>query len=421
MKKPVNKILFISYYHDTRSRKEGEVYPVKLRVFHKTTRKQKLYSTKFDFNVADFRSIWETLKPREKYKAIRNEMQGLLLRAEEEAESLTPFTFESFERQLFSKRSETHNVFYWYDPIIQRFRDNQQYGTAGNYEMGCKSLKEFLSYHSFRKAEKLLFQEVTSDFLENYENWMRKHLNRSVTTVSMYLRTLRTVFNAAIDAGEIGKEIYPFGKRKYQVPAVRNVKKALSRDTLKTLHETVPENREEERAKDFFFFSYACNGINMKDIALLKFSNLKGDTLQFIRAKTERTAKADNKVTVVYLSEFTKGIIEKYASNDRNPDNYIFSILSNDNTPYENFRKVKNFTRSINQAIKKMAKAAGITENISTYSARHSFATNAIRNGASMEYVSNAMGHSTMKQTQTYFEGFEEETKRQITESLMNF
>ncbi|MBL0342686.1 MAG: site-specific integrase [Bacteroidetes bacterium] len=360
-----------------------------------------------------------TIKPVKSLKRIELRFRHFY-RAEEEAEALKIFTFEAFEKKLFSKSNESQNVFYWYNSIIQKLNENKQFGTANNYEISSNSIKEFFEHDKGKKPSKIAFHDFTPTLLEKYESWMKEHKS-SVTTVSIYLRTLRTIFNTAIDAEKLKRSYIHFGKRKYQIPASRNIKKALGKDILKSLFDASPRSNEEERAKDLFFFSYACNGMNTKDIAELKFENIKGDTLQFIRPKQPTLQKGNMKPTVIYLTDYTKSIIEKYSTKEQHPENYVFPFLSNSNTAFENFRKVKNLTTSINHSIKRLAKVAGITENISTYTARHSFATNAVRNGASMEFISEALNHSNMKTTQNYFAGFEEETKRGIAESLMNF
>jgi integrase/recombinase XerD len=360
MSKSANKVIFISLFHDTRRAKENGLYPVKLRVFFNTTRKQKLYSTKFEFSKKDFQSTWLTVKPREEFKDRRKEMQALVNLAESEAEALQPFTFELLEKKLFSKSSDSQSVFYWYDSTIQHLNNSKRFGSATNYDLSCKSIKKFIKFNTGNVPSKLEFNNLNVQFLEEYEAWMTKEEGKSITTVGIYLRALRAIFNAAIDAKEIDKEIYPFGKRKYQIPAARNIKKALSKETLKKLLEIPPLSYHEERAKDLFFFSYACNGINTKDILELKFENIKGDTLQFIRGKTAHTAKSNLKPTVIYLTDFTKGIINKYSKADHLMDDYIFPFLSKENSAYENYRKIKNFTSSINQIIKILAKGACI-------------------------------------------------------------
>jgi len=237
----------------------------------------------------------------------------------------------------------------------------------------------------------------------------------------MYLRALRTVFNTAIAEKEITNENYPFGKRMYQVPAVKSVKKALTKAELKTLMQAEAKTPEQIKARDFWFFSYICNGMNIKDIALLKYEDLQEGRIIFYRAKTINTAKNDLRPVVVHLTDYAKSIIEKYGNENKAPKQLIFSILNEQQTEKQKFTAVKNFTRFINQNLKKLAKDNNITAEISTYWARHSFATIAIRSGLSMEFVSDALNHSNMNTTQGYFAGFEDGNQKEVMESLMNF
>ena len=87
----------------------------------------------------------------------------------------------------------------------------------------------------------------------------------------------------------------------------------------------------------------------------------------------------------------------------------------------EKLRTNQNFTRFINQHIKKLAKNAGLTSDISTYWARHSFTSTAIRNGASLELIQESLGHKDMKTTMNYWGGFDDAAKRGISEKLMDF
>ncbi len=210
-------------------------------------------------------------------------------------------------------------------------------------------------------------------------------------------------------------------RRKIRKPNGDNVKKALSKTQLKTLFEATPSTPEQEKAKDFWFFSFACNGMNIKDIALLKWENYKGDKLVFYRAKTIRTTKKNPKLTTVYLTDFAIKIIEKYSNEIRTPKGLIFQIISDELSKEQQYSTIKNFTRFLNQNFKTFAVSAGLNESISSYWARHSFATSAIRNGASMEFVSEALSHSNIKTTQGYFAGFEDESKREFMNTIMDF
>ncbi len=406
---------------DDRRPKKNGLYPVKLRVYSAKLQKAKLYSTKFDLNTKDFKSIWETSKPRNEYKEIRNEIQAIELRARDICKTLTPFSFTHFEKKYLRNNGDGGNIIYQYNQIVNRLKSNNSFSTASNYEMSIKSLKDFILHTKGKEALKIPLADITPDWLQKYESYMINHLKRSRTTVSMYLRALRTVFNTAIADKEIDAEIYPFGKNKYQPPTVRNVKKALSQNHLKQLFDTKPKIPEQAKAKDFWFFSYACNGMNIKDIALLKYENIQDDKIIFYRAKTINTSKTDLKPVTVYLNDFSNTIIKKYGNKNTDKSEYIFPIISDKETEIIKHNKIKNFTKFINQNLKKLAIIEGITGDISTYWARHSFATNSIRKGASMEFVMEALSHNNMKTTVGYFAGFEDEDKKEFMRKLMDF
>jgi len=413
---------FISLVLDKRRIKGNGKFPVKLRMFTPTPRTQKLYPTIFEFTEKEFKSIWETTKPREEHKEIRRQLQLIENNAIDKAKELSPFTFEQFEKKIFRKQGEGENIFYHYSVLIEDLKKQGQIGTANTYELSLKSIKEYLIYLNGKEPVKLLFINITSKWLNGYESFMTTgEKKRSLTTVSMYLRVLRTIFNKAIQEKEIDIEIYPFGKRKYQIPAVRKVKKSLDKENLKVLFNATPQTIEQEKAKDFWFFSYACNGMNIKDIALLKYKDLNENKITYFRAKTIKTAKADLKPIVIYLNDYALQIIEKYGNKNQQPNQLIFDIINEVQNIEEQQRKIKNFTKFINQNLKKLAEKNNITGEISTYWARHSFATNAIRSGASMEFVSEALNHSNLKVTQGYFSGFEDNAKKEFMQNLMNF
>lgn len=417
----MEKEYFISMFLDTRRPKTNGKYPVKLRVFTPNPRRQKLYKTKFEFTEKDFKSIWETLKPREEHKESRNEIKAVELRAEDVAKTISPFSISQFEKKYLRNNGDGANIIYHYRQIINKLKSNNSYSTASNYELSLKSLKGFILHTSGKEPLRIPFADITPDWLQKYETDMINRLERSRTTVSMYVRALRTVFNTAIAEKEIDSEIYPFGKNKYQPPTQRNVKKALSQIHLKQLFDANPQTLEQVKAKDFWFFSYACNGMNIKDIALLKYENIQDDKIIFYRAKTINTSKNDLRPVTVYLNEFSKSIIKKYGNKNTKKGEYIFPIISDKETEIINHNKIKNFTKFINQNLKKLALIEGITGDISTYWARHSFATNSIRNGASMEFVMEALSHNNMKTTIGYFAGFEDKDKKEFMQKLMDF
>lgn len=414
---------FISIYLDTRRAKKSGKYPVKLRIFTSQPRKQKLYSTKFEFTQEEFDKVWNSQQVRKKeYKTLRVQLQAIESHANELAQSMNVFSFEQFEKKYKQGRGIGKKVVFHYQEIISKNEKLGRESTKERYKLSLNSIKNFLEYKVSTSIEYLTFYDITQDWLENFERYMIEVKKYSTTTAGIYIRSLRTVFNKAIDEGEVEREIYPFGKRKYTIPVQRKTKKALSSEELKILFEAVCSNKGEEKAKDFWFFSYFCNGINFKDVALLTYQDIEGDKFEFYRAKTYGTSKDHLTPIVVHLNTFTKQVIEKYGNKDKSPESLVFPILSDKNLSSKEIRRqVSNFNRNINHNIKQLAKANGVQEGISSYWARHSFATTAIRKGASLEFIQESLGHGNIKTTQNYFAGFEDKTKKEFAEKLLKF
>jgi len=417
----MEKECFISMWLDNRRPKANGKCPVKLRVFTSHPRKQMLYNTAFEFTPGEFKSIWETLKPREDLKPIRNKIRAVESLAIDIAGEIKPFSFSQFEKKLLRNTGDGTDVIYQYEQIISKFKAQGAISTASGYELSLKSIKDFITHLKGKEPTKIDFGTITPEWLQKYETYMINDLERSRTTVSIYVRALRAVFNTAIRDKEIDVEIYPFGKNKYQPPKVRNVKKALGNEQLKKLFDSKPKTIEQSKAKDFWFFSYTCNGMNIKDIALLKYKDIQEDKIIFYRAKTINTSKTDLKPVTIYLNDYITTIIKKYGNKNTNKNEYIFPIISSEDTETIKYSKIKNFTKFINQNLKLLAANEGLSADISTYWARHSFATNSIRKGASMEYVMEALSHNNLKTTIGYFAGFEDKDKKEFAKNLMTF
>lgn len=418
----------VSIILDTRRKKKNETFPVKLRVYSPLLQKARMYSAGLEMTKREFESVWETLKTRKENKESRDFLEAIKTRATEAAKKADPFSFEVFEKKLLRRKGDGKNVIYHYQKQIAELKGLGRYGSAESYESSLKSIKEYISNETGistkqtgtkKEITKIPFNKITPLFLKKYENYMVQKA-KSKTTIGIYLRALRAVFNVAIKENEVSEDIYPFGKGKYKIPKGKAVKKALSKPQLKVLLNAEAQTPEQEKAKDFWLFSFICNGMNIKDIALLKYKNIQDNRIKFERAKTEHTVD-EQTIVQVHLTELAKSIIEKYGNKNTSPEQFVFPILDKRMNKESMQRKIKLFTRYVNQHIKKIAKANDLPDEISTYWARHSFATLSIQGGANMEFVKEAFGHQNITTTQNYFAGFEDETKKQIVESLLNF
>ncbi len=430
----MNKVK-VSIYHDTRSIKVKDseksknkvfdsknsinnIYPVKLRVYYKENRK--LYLTGIEISPLDFERSFLTQKPQKEYKEIKFKILEIEKKANDIIDLIPSFSFDAFERKMFKATGDADNVIYYYTQYIEQLRHEKRISTASNYDLSLKSILSFAGRKKTKEIKYIAFDAITPSFLNDYEQRMIEK-GKKITTVGIYLRPLRSIFNIAKSEGVVNDEIYPFGKRKYQIPASRNIKKALSKNELKKLFEyKAAKGSEQERARDFWFLSYQCNGMNFRDIAELKVGDIKDAQIIFTRAKTKNTSKSDSKKIVVAVTDNIQALIKKYKSGTSKND-YLFPIFNSNMSAEDKYRDIKNFTRFVNQHLKNIAKAIGINEDISSYWARHSYSTMAIRNGASMEYLQESLGHADAKTTQNYFAGFEDKVKLEVARKLMEF
>ena len=165
---------------------------------------------------------------------------------------------------------------------------------------------------------------------------------------------------------------------------------------------------------------YLCNGLNVKDFCLLKHKNISDDILSYERAKTKRSKNNGEKITVS-LKPQAKEIIKRWGQVSINSDTYIFPHLQKGMTAERERKVTQQVTKNVNKHMKRIAKELGLNKAVTTYFARHSFATVLRNSGVSTEFISEALGHSSMKTTQSYLAGFEQETIHKITDALTNF
>jgi integrase len=304
---------------------------------------------------------------------------------------------------------------YYYDLKIKDLEKSDRIGSANFYRHSMNSIKIFS-----KKPTHIEFKEITPKKLNDYEEWMLKEGN-SVTTVGMYLRSLRAIFNQARKESIITNEQYPFGVGKYQIPVSKNIKKALSLEEIgKLYNHPLDEFSYADRARDYWFFSYFCNGINIADMARLKFKDINGKSITFIRKKTAKNRK-EVKPIVAPLTDEIKRILNKWSNTDKLPDNYVFPILAEGISAKLEKSKIKWIVKQTNKYMQDLGEELDIEENITTYTARHSFSTVLKRSGVSTEFISESLGHSDLKTTENYLDSFEDNIKHEYANFLTAF
>jgi integrase len=292
-----------------------------------------------------------------------------------------------------------------FDAKIEELFSRNQVGTAELYRYTKRSIAGFIKHQT-------QLSDISSEWLRKYEAHMVDS-NKSYTTISMYLRSLRSIMNDALKRGIITQVQYPFNN--YKIPSVKGRKLALTISQIKQVMDYPLTIELDKKYRDLWFFSYLCNGINMNDLFRLRHSDIRNGEVHYFRQKTIRTSRDKSPIIATLLPEM-KQIIDRWGTSGE----YIFPGLEGVNDPAEQKRLIGNLTRAVNERMKKIGKELGFG-NISTYTARHSFATVLKRSGASIAYISESLGHSDLKTTTSYLDSFEKEERIRQSSNLVNF
>lgn len=393
---------------DTRRKKQSGLYPIKIQVVFK--RIQRYYNTGKELSTED----WSVLSSSKSSKlmTIRLDIQNSFEKVEQVVRSLLEegnFSFENLNTRLGKCVNDTLNIAY-----KNKINSQIESGAIGNSTVYSCSFKHLEKY----AGEKIAFDAITVNWLKKYEKDMLAE-GKSYTTISIYLRCLRAILNEAKSVGIIKEAQYPFGRGKYEIPIGKGRKMALTLQQIKQVITYTDGSEATEHYRDLWFFSYLCNGININDLLKLKFSNIEGDEIFFYRSKTIHTSKEKKEIGASLTPEMKK-IIDRWGNPDKNPNNYVFSFLDGYTTPLEQKKRIQDVTRRINKRLKMIGDALGIS-GISTYTARHSFASVLKRSGASIAYISESLGHSDLKTTENYLASFEKEERVKNAKLLTNF
>ncbi len=304
------------------------------------------------------------------------------------------FTLGEFENNFRGRKSNNITVA---EILTEKIDDLMKSGNIRNAKT-YKSLEN--SFFKFNKNKKLIFREITHSLLDKYEVYLRSNNNKD-GGVSVKMRNLRALFNDAIKKGIVEQKHYPFKEYKISKLKGKAIKRAVSRTDIR-LMETINTDKHPHLtdARNYLMFSYYMGGMNFVDLMKLKWENIQGDRITYIRSKTK------GRFTVKML-EPVKEILTYYKAQNR-PTEYIFPILLQDNlTPIQIDNRRNKTLRAFNKKLKEIAKIQGVKTKFTSYVLRHSFATNLKYAGISSEIIGQSMGHKDPSVTQVYLKEFE--------------
>lgn len=397
---------------DTRRSKVSGKYPLKLRLTCKGERRY--YNTIYDVSTEEWEAI-NSDQVKGRLRTMRNEISALELSAEDTIRLMDEFSFSKFEKRFYKNPGGSRTINDFFQEYIDQLIKEKRIGTAESYQTALNALIKF-------KGDKRV-SEITTEYLSDFEEYFLSK-GRSITTVGIYLRPLRVILNIALNEGLITKQDYPFGKHKYVIPTGNNIKKAIGlTDISKIISYKCTNGFFEERSKDFWLLSYLCNGMNMMDICQLRIKNLQPKQISFVREKTKHSRRSNPRVITVFRSDEVDQLIRKWRNKQSvKPDSYLFDIISDEDDFIMVRNKVKQFTKVTNEWMTKIGEKVGIDIKLTTYVARHSFATILAQEGnAPIKYISDKLGHTNLLTTEKYLAGFDIKTDEYYSDVLMSF
>lgn len=406
MIKIVKNGVVVSVLLDTRTANKEGTYPVKIKVYFQG--KPKYYPTGICMNTKE--ELEEVLEgkskeDREIQEIIGKELSKILRNVEYLAERGT-FTFNRLNTMLGKNIGGTINEML--AAKIKELTENEKFGSAGFYK-GTLSLIE-----RYKKND-VPINDVTPEWLNGLEKFALKDDRRS--TVAMRMRDIRTIMNIAKRAGMIREADYPFAEGKYQIKEGVGQKKALNKKQLKAIAEYSDGNRFTEYYRDLWLFIYFCNGINVADLINLKFSDMQNGEISFIREKTKDRTRGTKRIYAAITPEM-HDIIRKWG-NDPQKDIYIFPFMKPGDGALEHDKKKKNLTRRINKTMNLIGEKLNIGR-ITTYVARHTYATVLRNEGVPVSIISPMLGHTSVTTTEIYLADLESECRARNA-SLLSF
>ncbi|MBS4766772.1 site-specific integrase [Alistipes sp. kh20] len=264
---------------------------------------------------------------------------------------------------------------------IAEYERTGRIGSTANYQMAYRMLTRYLG------GSKLYPEQFTAEWLERYERWLLAR-GLGTNTIVFHLRYLRAVYNRAIESGLFpATSGNPFYRKRIKQVATR--KRALPRETLRRIYDAdlSAMHPKYALARDLFMFSFYTRGMSFVDMIYLRKCDISDGVLTYKRKKT-------GQMLSLRIEAPLQEIIDRYDSDSL----YVLPVLNGD----DSYRAYRQQQRELNKFIRKIGELLEISEPLTFYVARHSWATLARDCGTPLTIISAGMGHTSERTTRVY-------------------
>lgn len=302
---------------------------------------------------------------------------------------------------------------------VERQCENGHLSVANNYASAGNSFRRFLDSKGMKD---LSFKKLTSLIVSDYEAWLQSN-GLCKNTCSFYVRALQSVYNKAARQ-QLTVDQQPF-RHAYRGVA-KTVKRAITPEDIYRLcvldiHQKLiaqgykadscrlaGHQRPLEFARDLFVFSFCARGLTFVDLAFMRKSDIVGGIMTYVRRKTKQRME-------VRVEPLMQTIIDRYPSDTA----YLFPILTNTDDHRKVYQRYRYAITRYNHCLRQLGEMMGNLK-LTSYVARHSWATTAHRQNVPLPVISQSMGHDSVKTTEIYLKSLEGNVIHQMNHKLIN-
>ncbi|WP_196212977.1 tyrosine-type recombinase/integrase [Bacteroides cellulosilyticus] len=278
--------------------------------------------------------------------------------------------------------------------------------TLRSYEKFCAEER-----HPKNATASLSMQEIfTPERLKEYEDWLAGQQS-SPNTISTYMRTLQAVYNRWMSPGIEGYNPVLFKDVYTKVES--RTKRALTAEQMEQLRNTDFSvlTLRQQQVLTYFLLMFMLRGMPFIDLAHLRKSDLRNRRITYRRHKT-------GKLMVVDVPPDAMRLLQKYR--DKTDSEYLFPLLHGGLFMEEHHHRYQETLRHFNRELARLMKQLLPGVSVSSYTARHTWATLAYHSGVPVGLISQSLGHSSIRVTMTYLKPFDAEVIDRINRQVIS-
>lgn len=290
--------------------------------------------------------------------------------------------------------------------LVNEFRNNNQWGTAHIYQ------STFNAFSTYRKGYDLSFDELSGNVIKGFEIYIRDR-NCSRNTVATYIKVIKATYNRAVDYGVVTS----FTPRLFShvcTTTENRRKRALEAKEMGLImnEKTLQPGCDMFYEMLIFRLMFLLRGIPFVDLAYLRKDDVKGGFISYCRRKTGRAI-------TVKLTHEAKNIIKKLSKNTAWYSPYVFPFISSPEGTEAAYKEYQRALRKFNHRLNRLSQ--NMSTHLSSYTARHTWATMAYYCEIHQGIISEAMGHSSIAVTETYLKPFDNDRIDEANERVIEY